>query len=206
MSRLRPAQPAGSAAPSAAGAAQAGAGAAEPGAGAAELGAGAADAGPAARVLAGQVITLLRARQQTVAVAESLTGGLLGGALTEIPGASEVFRGGVIAYATELKTELLGVPEPLLAARGAVDPDVAAEMATGVRTRLGASAGLATTGVAGPDPAEGKKPGTVHIAVSTDGGVVTRALLLPGTREEVRNESVRAALRLLLEGLREETG
>jgi PncC family amidohydrolase len=152
------------------------------------------------------VISLLRARQQTVAVAESLTGGLLGAALTGIPGASVVFRGGVIAYATELKAALLGVPETLLASRGAVDPDVAVAMAEGVRQRLGASAGAATTGVAGPDPAEGKPPGTVHIAVSAGGAAVTRQLTLPGGRDDVRAETVRAALRLLLDVLREEMG
>ncbi len=155
---------------------------------------------------AGQVISLLRSRQQTVAVAESLTGGLLGAALTSVPGSSVVFRGGVIAYATELKAALLGVPAPLLAARGAVDPEVAVSMAAGVRQRLAASVGVATTGVAGPDPAEGKPPGTVHIAVSSNSGAVTRALALAGDRAEVRAATVRAALRLLLDVLREETG
>ena len=156
--------------------------------------------------LAQELVGLLRARQQTVAVAESLTGGLLGAAITGIPGASLVFRGGVISYATDLKAALLGVPEELLAARGAVDPDVAAAMADGVRRRLGASAGAATTGVAGPDPADGKPPGTVHIAVSTGASrPVTRQLSLPGGRSEVRAATVRAALRLLLDVLREET-
>jgi nicotinamide-nucleotide amidase len=156
--------------------------------------------------LAAELVELLRARQQTVAVAESLTGGLLGAAITDVPGASEVFRGGVISYATDLKAALLGVPEDLLAARGAVDPDVAAAMADGVRRRLGATTGAATTGVAGPDPAEGKPPGTVHIAVSTAAGrPVTRRLSLAGGRDEVRAATVRAALRLLLDVLREET-
>lgn len=163
-------------------------------------------AGPAAHGLAADAISLLAARQQTVAVAESLTGGLLGAALTAIPGSSAVFRGGVIAYATELKAALLGVPRPLLAARGAVDPEVAADMADGVRQRLGASIGMATTGVAGPDPSEGKPPGTVHIAVSAASGVQTRELALPGDRAGVRTATVRAALELLLDGLREETG
>ena len=156
--------------------------------------------------LAAELVALLRARQQTVAVAESLTGGLLGAAITDVPGASEVFRGGVISYATDLKAALLGVPEDLLAARGAVDPAVAAAMADGVRRRLGASTGAATTGVAGPDPADGKPPGTVHIAVSTAAGPpVTRRLSLAGGRDEVRAATVRAALRLLLDVLREET-
>ena len=157
--------------------------------------------------LAEELVELLRERQQTVAVAESLTGGLLGAAITDVPGASEVFRGGVISYATDLKAALLGVPEDLLAARGAVDPDVAAAMADGVRRRLRAGTGAATTGVAGPDPADGKPPGTVHIAVSTGAGrPVTRELCLAGGRGEVRAATVRAALRLLLDVLREEPG
>lgn len=160
--------------------------------------------GESATALAGQVIGLLRERGLTVAVAESLTGGLLGAALTEIPGASEVFRGGVIAYATDLKAALLGVPERLLAARGAVDPDVAAAMAEGVRQRLGAGTGIATTGVAGPDRADGKPPGTVHIAVSAGGARATLSLTLPGGRDDVRRRTVQDALRLLRDVLWEE--
>jgi nicotinamide-nucleotide amidase len=156
--------------------------------------------------LAADVIGLLRARGQTVAVAESLTGGLVAAALTGIPGASEVFRGGVIAYATELKQTMLGVPGPLLAARGAVDPQVAAAMAAGVRERLGADIGAATTGVAGPDPAEGKPPGTVHIAVAAAGAPVARTLALAGNRARIRRDTVGAALRLLADVLREENG
>lgn len=169
--------------------------------GAAEPAGGAAEAGSA---LAAEVIGLLRERGQTVAVAESLTGGLVGATLTGIPGASDVFRGGVIAYATDLKAALLGVPGPLLAARGAVDPEVAAAMAEGVRQRLGAGTGIATTGVAGPDPAEGKPPGTVHIAVSAGGVPVTRSLALAGGRDDVRKRTVQDALRLLRDVLREE--
>jgi nicotinamide-nucleotide amidase len=160
-----------------------------------------------ARVMAGQVVGLLRDRQQTLAVAESLTGGLLGAAITDVPGASVVFRGGIVSYATDLKAALLGVPQTLLAERGAVDPEVAAAMAEGARQRLSASAGAATTGVAGPDPADGRPPGTVYIAVSTGTGrPVTRQLSVPGARAEVRAATVRAALRLLLDVLREEDG
>ena len=128
-----------------------GPGAREPGAGgpvAGEPGAGEPVA-PAA-----ELIALLAARRQSIAVAESLTGGLLAAALTDVPGASAVFRGGVVAYATELKAVLLGVDRALLAAQGAVSAEVAGAMATGVRDRLGATVGAATTGVAGPDPAE----------------------------------------------------
>jgi nicotinamide-nucleotide amidase len=116
---------------------------------------------------------LLAERGATVAVAESLTGGLLGAALTAMPGSSATFAGGVIAYATTLKHALLGVPEDLLAAHGAVHPDVAAAMARGVRERLGATYGLAVTGVAGPEPQDGHPVGTVHVAVADSGGAVT---------------------------------
>lgn len=153
---------------------------------------------------AGQIIALLTARGQTVAVAESLTGGLLAAALTGIPGASAAFRGGVVAYATSLKSTLLGVPRAVLDARGAVSPEVAAAMAEGVRGRLGATFGAATTGVAGPDPAEGKPVGTVHIAVSAAGGTTVRSLALAGSRDEVRHATVEEALSLLWHRLREE--
>jgi nicotinamide-nucleotide amidase len=162
-------------------------------------------ADPEGRSLAARIVGLLGERQQTVAVAESLTGGLLGAAITTVPGASVVFRGGVIAYATDLKTRLLGVPQALLAARGAVDPEVAGAMAEGVRERLGAAVGMATTGVAGPDPADGKPPGTVHIAVSSARGKATRTLALAGTRDEVRRQTVEESLRLLWSVLWEES-
>ena len=109
-------------------------------------------AGEAARDLACQVLDRLRADGQTVAVAESLTGGLVAAALTDVPGSSAVFRGGVVAYATELKADLLGVDAVMLRRHGAVYPPVAAAMAQGVRARLGATYGVATTGVAVPIP------------------------------------------------------
>jgi nicotinamide-nucleotide amidase len=112
---------------------------------------------------------LLAERGATVAVAESLTGGLLGAELTGMPGSSATFLGGVVAYATHLKHSLLGVPAELLAAHGAVHPEVATAMAAGVRERLGATYGLAVTGVAGPDPQDGQPVGTVHVAVADTG-------------------------------------
>jgi len=115
---------------------------------------------------AAAIIGLLAGRGQTVAVAESLTGGLLAAALTSIPGASAAFRGAVVAYATELKATVLGVPAGLLDRHGAVHPGVAAAMAAGVRRRMSATIGAATTGVAGPDSADGQPVGTVYIAVS----------------------------------------
>ena len=147
--------------------------------------------------LARRLVTALTERGQTVAVAESLTGGLLAAALVDIPGASLVFRGGVIAYATDLKHALLGVPTPLLDRFGPVHPDVAAAMADGVRQRLGATFGVATTGVAGPDPADGLPPGTVHIAASAGSGGQHRSLVLSGGRRAVRQQTVLASLELL---------
>jgi nicotinamide-nucleotide amidase len=161
-------------------------------------------AGAAARELADRVLARLQAAGHTLAVAESLTGGLLAAALTDIPGSSASFRGGVVTYATELKASLLGVDAAMLARHGAVYPPVAAAMAAGVRTRLGASHGLATTGVAGPDPADGQPVGTVHIAVSDAGDTVVRTLALAGDRQEIRTLTVEAVLGLLLGRLGEE--
>ena len=153
--------------------------------------------------LAARIVSVLTERNQTLATAESLTGGQLGAAITAVPGASAVYRGGIIAYATELKAVLLGVPADLLARYGPVHPDVAAAMAAGVRDRLGATWGLATTGVAGPDPVDGLPPGTVHIAASA-GAPATRALALAGGRNEIRRDTVGDALNLLWELLRED--
>ena len=169
-------------------------------------GTGPGSAGQDAYELAGQVLDRLRAGGHTVAVAESLTGGLVAAALTDIPGASEAFRGGVVAYATELKALLLGVDRSMLARHGAVYAPVAAAMAAGVRTRLGATYGVATTGVAGPDPADGQPVGTAHIAVSAADDTVVRTVALTGDRHQIRRLSVEHALGLLLGRLREETG
>ena len=149
--------------------------------------------------LASDLLAAVGARGWTLAVAESLTGGLVTATLVDVPGASTVLRGGVVAYATELKATLLDVDQVLLAERGAVDPDVARAMATGVRARLGADVGLATTGVAGPDPQDGHPPGTVHVAVSTPGGTHVRSLRLVGDRGAVRAQSVEAVLALGVE-------
>jgi len=156
------------------------------------------------RTLAEQVITLLRGAGQTVAAAESLTGGLVVAGLTTVPGASHAVRGGVVAYATELKTVLLGVPRAMLDAYGAVYPGVAAAMADGVRVRLGATFGVATTGVAGPDPQDGQPVGTVHIAVSADNDTVVRTLALDGDRDRIRRLTVERLLALLIGRLRED--
>ena len=146
---------------------------------------------------AAEVVAVLTARGQTLAVAESLTGGLLGAAVTEVAGASVVFRGGVTAYATELKGELLGVPADLLADVGAVDARVAIGMAEGVARLLRADWGLSTTGVAGPTPQDGSPVGTVYVGCSGPGGTVVERLALDGDRSEIRRQSVIAALGLL---------
>ena len=162
-------------------------------------------AGDAARDLAGQILDRLRVVGHTVAVAESLTGGLLAAALTDVPGASLAFRGGVVAYVTELKAALLGVDAQMLARHGAVYPPVAAAMAEGVRARLGATYGVATTGVAGPEPSDGQPVGTAHIAVSATDDTVVRTIALAGDRQEIRRLTVEHALGLLLGRLREES-
>ena len=147
--------------------------------------------------LAAGVHERLAGRDATVAAAESLTGGLLGATLTAPPGASKIFRGGVVAYATDLKEQLLGVPGPLLAAEGAVSAQVAGAMAGGVRDRLHATYGVSLTGVAGPDPQDGHPPGTVFVgAAGPDQGQV-REVKLSGDRSTIRLSAVRAALELL---------
>lgn len=147
--------------------------------------------------LAAEVIARLTASGATVAVAESLTGGLLCAALTSVPGASVVLRGGVVAYATDLKATLLGVDPTLLDRVGPVDPDVAAAMARGARSALAATFGVATTGEAGPDSATGQPVGTVHVAVSGPGGDEVASLVVGGDRAAVRGAAVAAALGLL---------
>jgi nicotinamide-nucleotide amidase len=142
------------------------------------------------------LVGVLKARGETIATAESLTGGMVGAALTDIPGVSAVYRGGVVVYATDLKAKLAGVPEDLLAAVGPVHADTAAALATGVRERLDATYGLATTGVAGPDPQAGIQAGTVYVAAAGPGSVRVRKLQLAGDRAAVRRGSVLAVLEL----------
>jgi nicotinamide-nucleotide amidase len=144
----------------------------------------------------GVVQDALLDRGQTVAVAESLTGGALSGVLSGRPGSSATFRGGLVVYATDLKETLAGVPGPLLEASGAVAGDTAAALAAGVRERLGATWGLAVTGVAGPDEQEGKPVGTVFLAVAGPSSEVLE-VRLPGDRDRVRALTVQSALHLL---------
>jgi nicotinamide-nucleotide amidase len=150
---------------------------------------------------AAAVVHTLVERGQTVAVVESLTGGLLAATFVEIAGVSRVFRGGLVVYATDLKSSLAGVPDELLAARGAVDPDVAVAMAEGGRVRCSADWALATTGVAGPDPQDGKPVGLVYVAVAGPDETVVQELSLEGNRVAVRSGAVAAALDLFAAAL-----
>ncbi|MEV4435982.1 nicotinamide-nucleotide amidohydrolase family protein [Streptomyces sp. NPDC049585] len=156
---------------------------------------------------AAAVLAALEARGQTVAAAESLTGGLVAAELTAVAGASRSVRGSVTAYATGVKRDVLGVDGELLTARGAVDAEVARSMAEGVRRLLAADWGIATTGVAGPDAQDGKAVGTVYVAaVGPSGSGDVRELSLNGDRTGIRRESVRAVLALLLRELTENAG
>ena len=151
------------------------------------------------------LVARLAERGWTLAVAESLTGGAVASAIVAVPGASAVLRGAVVAYATDVKARLLGVDAALLAERGAVDPEVAAQMAGGARRALGAAApadlGLATTGVAGPEPQDGVAVGTVFVAADRRGRVTVERLGLAGDRAAIRESSVLEVLRLALRAL-----
>ncbi|WP_433168367.1 CinA family protein [Kribbella sp. CA-247076] len=151
-----------------------------------------------------RLVGVLKGRGETLATAESLTGGMVGAALTDVPGVSAVYRGGVIVYATDLKAQLAGVPDDLLAAVGPVHPDTAVALARGVRERLNATYGLATTGVAGPDPQNGIEAGTVYVAAAGPDAVQVRKLELSGDRATVRRGSVEAVLELAVALVAEE--
>ena len=153
---------------------------------------------------AGSLVASLGALGRSVATAESLTGGLLGAAITDVPGSSRVYRGGVVAYATVVKESLLGVPGDVIARHGVVSRECAEAMARGVRDLLGASYGVATTGVAGPGPQDGLPAGTVWIAVVGPGVADARLLTLSGGRAEVRTATCAAAIRLNQDILRRE--
>ena len=150
-------------------------------------------------VLGAEIVALLTTRGLRIAVAESLTGGLLVSELIRTPGASAVVNGGVVAYNTALKASVLGVDADLLARKGAVDPDVAAQMAAGVRVALAvhgvpADIGISTTGVAGPEPQDGAAVGTVYLGFAIGDSVTTSAIRLSGDRESIRAAAVLASL------------
>jgi nicotinamide-nucleotide amidase len=152
--------------------------------------------------LAAVVLDLARSRRLTLGVAESCTGGLVGGRLTEIPGSSDVFAGGVICYSDALKTSLLGVAEAVIEEHGAVSEPVAAAMALGALTRLDVDAAVAVTGIAGPAGGTEAKPvGTVCFGLALAGRVEARRTLFPGSRHEIRARAAQAALFLLFRRL-----
>lgn len=162
----------------------------------------AADA-PSAESLAPKIVEVARAQGWTLGVAESLTGGLVAAALISVPGASAVVRGGVVAYAPDLKCSILKVPELVIDQHGTVSRQCAEAMSQGACEVLGATFALSTTGVAGPEPSEGQPPGTVHLAVCArvegrEEATVHQALHTHGSRSTVRAHATQAGLSLLL--------
>jgi nicotinamide-nucleotide amidase len=154
--------------------------------------------------LAALVLAELERRQVRLAVAESCTGGLIGARLTAVPGSSRVFVGGVVAYANDVKLDLLGVSADVLGAHGAVSEEVAREMAAGASRVLAAEAAVAATGIAGPDGGTPEKPvGTVWIAALWRGKVRAFHYVFPGEREVVRRRAAQAALDALRRALAE---
>ncbi len=154
---------------------------------------------------ASDVVGFLTDAHASVSTAESLTGGLVCAALVAVPGASEVVSGGIIAYTAESKIDVLGVPADVIKAFGTVDAHVAACMANAARRRFGSTYGLATTGVAGPDPSEGKPVGTVHIAIAGPEGTTSYELSLEGDRESIRIATVSELLSRFVDRVREES-
>ena len=160
---------------------------------------------------AAEILNQLESRGFKLAIAESLTGGLLSAEFVSVAGASKVLLGSIVAYQTTLKHELLGVSRALLENQGPVDPEVAAQMASGVRTKLANKTntdenlviGIATTGVAGPDPQDGVAVGTVYVALSGPGAIgdSVYAFELSGGRDAIRAEAVAQALEALGECL-----
>ena len=157
----------------------------------------------ATELLARAVLARLASRGETLATAESLTGGLIGKLLTDVPGASASYLGGVIAYATRLKAGLAGVPDELLAADGPVADSTARAMASGIAARCGADWGLAVTGVAGPDSQDGHRPGEVHVALVRPASemIIQQRHELAGDRAAIRLQTAEIALQLLADAL-----
>lgn len=149
-------------------------------------------------MLAEDIGQALRAKKKTLAVAESCTGGKLGDMLTEVPGSSDYFLGGVISYSNDSKTNMLGVERETLKTKGAVSEEVALQMAAGARRALGADIGVGITGVAGPGGSTATKPiGLVYIAVSSIEASVCRKSLFKGSRSSIKKQSAERALAML---------
>jgi PncC family amidohydrolase len=144
----------------------------------------------------------LTARHWTLATAESCTGGLIGAAITDLPGASAYFLGGIIAYDNRIKNQLLGVPETILAAHGAVSAQTVEAMAAGARRQLSADCAIAVSGVAGPDGGTPEKPvGLVYIGWALPGTLFSRRFLFTGDRAAIRQATVETAVGELLQAI-----
>lgn len=148
--------------------------------------------------LAGEAVRVALGKGRTVATAESLTAGMVSAVLADTPGASGMLQGGVVAYQNSVKAGVLAVPAELLATAGSVDAEVAAAMASGARVALGADIGVATTGVAGPQPHDGKAVGTVYIGIANAAGATGYLYTFTGGRAEIRGKACAAALERLL--------
>jgi nicotinamide-nucleotide amidase len=144
--------------------------------------------------LAQDVIKRLKRKKMTLATAESITGGGLGAAITSVPGASDVFLGGLITYSDLSKTKFLDIAKRILTKHTAVSEEVAIAMAQSARKQFGSDYAIATTGVAGPGKAYGQKAGTVWVAIDSKKGPVTLSLALSGTREDIRHATIQSAL------------
>ncbi|SFC52886.1 nicotinamide-nucleotide amidase [Nocardioides terrae] len=152
-----------------------------------------------------RVHLLIRAEGSTVATAESLTGGRLAVRFTDVPGVSETYLGGAVTYATPLKASMLGVDAEIIDEFGVISSQCAEAMASGVRATTGATYGLSTTGVAGPDDQEGKPAGTVYVGLAGPGFVTSQLLELDGDRTDIQEATCDAVLAALEERLREHT-
>ena len=157
--------------------------------------------------VATKVVKTLTSRDLSLSTAESLTGGLLGAAVTEVPGASKVYLGSIVAYDTRMKPRLLEVDPDDIAAHSVVSPEIATDMASGVQGRTGSDWAIGVTGVAGPDPQEGHDPGEVWVCVlgpqiaSLPRFNVTHRYQFEGDRSAIREATVQAALELLMQGI-----
>ena len=150
-------------------------------------------------MLAEEVGELLRSRKETLAVAESCTGGKVGDLITDVPGSSEYFQGGIISYSNEAKVSLLGVKKATLKAKGAVSEEVAIQMARGVRERMGATYGVGITGIAGPAGGSKAKPvGLVYIAVVSSKDRFCERNIFKGLRTNVKRAAAKRSLEILL--------
>jgi len=154
-------------------------------------------------MLAEDIGEMLRGRRLTIAVAESCTGGRLGDLITDVPGSSDYFLGGVISYSNDAKIRLLGVKKSTLVTKGAVSREVAIQMADGARKALRADIGVGITGIAGPAGSTPNKPvGLAYIAVSSEAGAVSERYLFKGPRRNVKEQAAEKALRMIDEFLR----